>query len=379
MKNSKGKWNSLKVPGGESETPKTESEILEAVSSLDAPVTQSDEDIEAELDTYRFTRNDEQEDEVEETSGADDESDEGSTEGDSGEADTTNEPKVADQEPKKSRFEKRIHQFIEKVKAKDEQIAKLKAQSYREREELEARLQEYEAALASTVGTSAEEKIKAAKEKLRKAKMEADTELEIEATADLQEAFSYKNRADELKANLPAKRETKQFRDEDTLASHKVTAWGEVNRSIVQSPVLMGIVTKIDAQIRKEGFEPHTDEYFEEANKRMNTAFKAAGFAVKAKSIYSFDDDDEDTEEEEVVAKVQKEEPKAQKKVNPMAVGPRTGNQVAKKQIGKVTPQEQAFANRLGVPADVLFKQSKLNEAKNKFGYAPVYIPKKTK
>lgn len=382
MAKTKGGWNSLSVPGtsdasDSSDTPKTEKEIYEAADDLVAkadPVEEDDED----LGRYSFAAGESDEDEDLEDPVEEEEPEDGPAKPST--ATAADEPK----QPKETRSTKRFHQLVSKIKSKDEQLAQMRAQALRDREELEQRLSEYEAALASTMGSSAEDKIKAAKERLRKAKNEADTEAEIEATAELQEAYSYKVRAEDIKSSIPAKREAKQITNEAVLADYKVKAWGETNKHIVSSPYLMETALKVDNEVRRDGFLPHTDSYYEEVNKRVNKVFKENGLAVKAHSIYNFgveDDDQEDTDEEPAPQAPAAKAPvaPAPKKVNPLDIGPRSTATNSKKQVGRITPKEQAFANRMGVPPDVLFKQQRLSEAKNKFGYSPVYIPQKKK
>lgn len=387
MAKTKGGWNSLSVPGtsdapDSSNTPKTEKEIYEAADDLVAkadPVEEDDED--EDLGRYSFAAG-ESDDEDEDL---EDPVEEEEPEAEPAKPSTVTAADDEPKQPKETRSTKRFHQLVSKIKSKDEQLAQMRAQALRDREELEQRLSEYEAALASTMGSSAEDKIKAAKERLRKAKNEADTEAEIEATAELQEAYSYKVRAEDIKSSIPAKREAKQITNEAVLADYKVKAWGETNKHIVSSPYLMETALKVDNEVRRDGFLPHTDSYYEEVNKRVNKVFKENGLAVKAHSIYNFgvedDDAQEDTDEEPAPQAPAAKAPvaPAPKKVNPLDIGPRSAATNSKKQVGRITPKEQAFANRMGVPPDVLFKQQRLSEAKNKFGYSPVYIPQKKK
>lgn len=284
--------------------------------------------------------------------------------------------------PKLPRHEKRIKHLINMLKAKDEEKAEAVYKEAQARLQLEAELAEYRAAFATTYATSSEAKIKAAEAKLRKAKNEVDVEAEIEATRELQEALVEKRTAENLKSAVPEKKETpKALSQRDFVGQEKTRAWIRSNPEIMGSMELRSAVERVAQAVAAEGFEPHDDRYYMEVNKRVNSTFKEYGVPVKAKLAY-FDDDEDTAVAEEAPPPPAKKAPVAEKPAtkSPLALGPR--QPPAKKggaTMAKASAEEVAFAKRLGINPQDYLKNAMLEQKTNKFGYSPVFIPKKKK
>ena len=274
-------------------------------------------------------------------------------------ADAQEETKTADQEPaeetqkeaKKEELEqysegvqKRIAKLTRKMREAERQkeaaLDFAKAQQ-KQREELEKQFKSTSASSMESKETSIKSGLEAAKAKLAQAREAGDLDAEIQA----QQAISQLAYAEaELKVQKKAfESQKEQVEQPKTLeqavapqkADPKAEAWAEKNSWFGNDQAMTYTAFGLhDKLVKEEGFDPNTEEYYAEIDKRIRLEFP-----------HKFDNKES--------SKVETAKP-----VQQVASAKRSTNQGRK--TVRLTSSQVAIAKKLGVPLEDYAKQLKL-------------------
>jgi hypothetical protein len=298
--------------------------------------------------------------------------------------------------PKKDlpRSEKRIKTLIEKLKTvsqeRDDLLVQQEIKYQNEILKLQAQLRNQSSDLADISVQAAEKRVLTARERLRAAKENMDTDLELEALEELQEAKIAKIRADELATKTPKKGEKdevpQQINPAVIKAQRNLNAWVQANQQFVNDPRLAAVVRAVATNVESEGWTPDMVDYYTEVNTRINKHLEGLGVTtIKTKHFYVdeeeglYDTPDND-EEEETPEPVIKKRPV----MNPISTNTPKQTSTSTKNRTRISlsPEEVKNARALGVSPESLLKQKayerKISQERKLIqGWNEVYIPTK--
>jgi len=178
--------------------------------------------------------------------------------------------------------ERRIRQLIKQRKEREEQIENLIAQN----EELKQSLQNKTRDLTNVTNTTinrGQEHLEKNIELARQAYLEAfdsgDKEKALAAQETLSEAKAELKNIQNWKAKVANQQETlqqqpvQQERSVQSSVDPKAQEWAESNEWFGKDTIKTAAALALDAELKNEGYDPNDDEFYEEIDKRLETAF----------------------------------------------------------------------------------------------------------
>jgi hypothetical protein len=214
--------------------------------------------------------------------------------------DDESETKVATEEPEDSGegelesyskgVQKRISRLTEKYRKEErdrQEAVRLAQQLLQEKQQLEGRLKQLDSGYLNEYGARIEAQISTARRAYKDAYDSGDTDKMIEAQEALSRATSDKQRYDLAKSRADHRVQTAQAAPQRQYVSQpsqpapqrvqvdpKAQTWAEKNDWFGQDEVMtyaaFGVHRKL---VEEEGFDPQSDEYYSEIDRRMRTEF----------------------------------------------------------------------------------------------------------
>jgi len=198
----------------------------------------------------------------------------------------TQEQGVAEEtEEKESGAQKRIRQLVRQRKEREAQIAELQSRQ----EALEAKLKERETEYANSIKSNLDNNERSIADKLEMSKnayrqavesgdadrmlaaQEAMTIAQTEAMQLRQSQHAYQKYQEELANSREASPAQPTAAAENY--DPKAIAWAAKNPWFGQDNILTQAALQIDASMKDEGYDPSDEEYYEEIDKRLSSAF----------------------------------------------------------------------------------------------------------
>tara|TARA_B100000282_G_scaffold75561_1_gene51946 strand:- start:1376 stop:2272 length:897 start_codon:yes stop_codon:yes gene_type:complete len=203
------------------------------------------------------------------------------------ESEETEEQPQAANEDELQEYSKNVQQRISKLtkKYREEESARASAVEYAEaikkqNDELKARLNALDQSYTSEFGTRVDSQIESAKQAYQKAYDDGDAEAMFEAQknlsklaldqAQLEQAKRRQEKAEQLAETQPAAQPAAQPQAPDP----KAEAWAEKNEWFGADQTMTYAAFGVHRQlIEDEGFDPQSDEYYNELDNRMRKEF----------------------------------------------------------------------------------------------------------
>jgi hypothetical protein len=209
------------------------------------------------------------------------------------------ETKVATEEPEDSGegelesyskgVQKRISRLTEKFRKEErdrQEAVRLAQQLLQEKQQLEGRLKQLDSGYLNEYGARIEAQISTARRAYKDAYEAGDTDKMIEAQEALARASTDKQRYDLAKSRANERVQTTAVQQQQYVAPEpqrvaqqpqvdpKAQGWAEKNDWFGQDEVMtyaaFGVHRKL---VEEEGFDPQSDEYYSEIDRRMRTEF----------------------------------------------------------------------------------------------------------
>jgi hypothetical protein len=209
------------------------------------------------------------------------------------------ETKVATEEPEDSGegelesyskgVQKRISRLTEKFRKEErdrQEAVRLAQQLLQEKQQLEGRLKQLDSGYLNEYGARIEAQISTARRAYKDAYEAGDTDKMIEAQEALARASTDKQRYDLAKSRANERVQTTAVQQQQYVAPEpqrvaqqpqvdpKAQSWAEKNDWFGQDEVMtyaaFGVHRKL---VEEEGFDPQSDEYYSEIDRRMRTEF----------------------------------------------------------------------------------------------------------
>ena len=213
--------------------------------------------------------------------------------------DDESEAKVAAEEPEDSGegelesyskgVQKRISRLTEKYRKEErdrQEAVRLAQQLLQEKQQLEGRLKQLDSGYLNEYGARIEAQISTARRAYKDAYEAGDTDKMIEAQEALARASTDKQRYDLAKSRANERVQTTAVQQQQYVAPEpqrvaqqpqvdpKAQSWAEKNDWFGQDEVMtyaaFGVHRKL---VEEEGFDPQSDEYYSEIDRRMRTEF----------------------------------------------------------------------------------------------------------
>jgi hypothetical protein len=213
--------------------------------------------------------------------------------------DDESETKVAAEEPEDSGegelesyskgVQKRISRLTEKYRKEErdrQEAVRLAQQLLQEKQQLEGRLKQLDSGYLNEYGARIEAQISTARRAYKDAYEAGDTDKMIEAQEALARASTDKQRYDLAKSRANERVQTTAVQQQQYVAPEpqrvaqqpqvdpKAQSWAEKNDWFGQDEVMtyaaFGVHRKL---VEEEGFDPQSDEYYSEIDRRMRTEF----------------------------------------------------------------------------------------------------------
>ena len=213
--------------------------------------------------------------------------------------DDESETKVATEEPEDSGegelesyskgVQKRISRLTEKYRKEErdrQEAVRLAQQLLQEKQQLEGRLKQLDSGYLNEYGARIEAQISTARRAYKDAYEAGDTDKMIEAQEALARASTDKQRYDLAKSRANERVQTTAVQQQQYVAPQqqrapqqpqvdpKAQGWAEKNDWFGQDEVMtyaaFGVHRKL---VEEEGFDPQSDEYYSEIDRRMRTEF----------------------------------------------------------------------------------------------------------
>ena len=181
--------------------------------------------------------------------------------------------------------QKRIRQLVSQKKEREAQIEQL----LEAQKEMQLRLQQREEEYGNLLNNNVEsnerqvaERIELAKSAYREALDNGDSDRIIAAQEALsnaqQDNYNLKNFKEQAESFKPVTFEQQQQQvsqqvSNPALAQEKAHKWAADNEWFNTDRVMTAAALEIDNQLQDEGYDPSEDEYYEEVNSRMASAF----------------------------------------------------------------------------------------------------------
>jgi hypothetical protein len=213
--------------------------------------------------------------------------------------DDESKTKVATEEPEDSGegelesyskgVQKRISRLTEKYRKEErdrQEAVRLAQQLLQEKQQLEGRLKQLDSGYLNEYGARIEAQISTARRAYKDAYEAGDTDKMIEAQEALARASTDKQRYDLAKSRANERVQTTAVQQQQYVAPQqqrapqqpqvdpKAQGWAEKNDWFGQDEVMtyaaFGVHRKL---VEEEGFDPQSDEYYSEIDRRMRTEF----------------------------------------------------------------------------------------------------------
>lgn len=187
--------------------------------------------------------------------------------------------------------QKRISRLTEKYRKEErdrQEAVRVAQQLLQEKQQLEGRLKQLDSGYLNEYGARVEAQVTTARRAYKEAYEAGDTDRMIEAQESLARATSdkeryelAKRRADERVAVQPRAQQGQQFQpqaqpqaQQPAQVDPKAQGWAEKNEWFGQDEVMtyaaFGVHRKL---VEEEGFDPQSDEYYTEIDRRMRSEF----------------------------------------------------------------------------------------------------------
>ena len=281
-----------------------------------------------------------------------------------------------------SRFQKRIKQVIDE-----------RDQERLERKALEDKIKELEHQFYSTKETSSsnmkqtlENQVEGLKRSLIKAIEDGDAGLAVSLQSDLNTAqmklaglTSEQEQLKEIKAQREKEEELKKAQPAAPKQKNNMYAmeWVKEHPEFNSDPVFQGAARAIEQRLFYEGFDPETEDFFEELSERLSPRFPEV-FGIDDKNSVQYEEDSDNTvddssdEETETPSK----EPKSKR---PPVAGASRNSSMLKSKSGKakvkMTDVDIAVSQDLDIDLKKLAKRKKyMEDNTDESGYVDILI-----
>tara|TARA_R110000823_G_scaffold94973_3_gene207496 strand:- start:142 stop:1047 length:906 start_codon:yes stop_codon:yes gene_type:complete len=222
------------------------------------------------------------------------ENEEGSEEGESSEVSAASEEGADELETYSKGVQKRISRLTEKYRKEErdrEEAVRVAQQLLQEKQQLEGRLKQLDSGYLHEYGARIEAQVTQARRNYKDAYDSGDTDKMIEAQESIARATSDKDRYDIAKRRAdqrlqapqqnqqqyvqqPAPAQQQQNQQQPAAVDQKAQGWAEKNTWFGQDEVMtyaaFGVHRKL---VEEEGFDPQSDEYYSEIDRRMRSEF----------------------------------------------------------------------------------------------------------
>ena len=237
--------------------------------------------------------------------------------------------------------EKRIRQLIRQRKEREEKIDELIRQNEELKQSLNEKEQEVNTVASRGVGASEKQltqNIELARQAYLQAFDEGDKEKVLAAQEILNSAQADLKTVQGYKANIARRMEqaSQEEEKEPELAQQipvydpKANEWAQQNDWFGQDTVKTAAALAIDAELKGEGYDPSDDEFYEEIDRRLETAFGQTSNRVQETEGQS---NSGTSQPAQVVSGASRSSPSAGKKV-------------------KLSKEDVRLANKWGIPLE---------------------------
>jgi hypothetical protein len=289
-------------------------------------------------------------------------------------AETKEPAPKADNKPKESRAKKRIQQLhSEKLEA-----LRLAEQERLEKEALRKELMELQKGSTVDMAKTLEEKATVLTKQLTEAIRNGDAEETVRIQDELittkMELASKKHAIKTIEAT-PEIESPKPKQPVNTVPE-KALEWVETYPQFKTDELFHTSSIVINNQLIKEGFDPESDEFYEELTERLSPRFPEV-FGIKDKTKVELKAEDTPSEEEQPDVK-----PKAVKRAPQQTVSsssrPSNPGAVPPKKLASISmsPADIAQINRWGLDVNQIARRMAHMEKNESNGYTPIMIDK---
>ena len=256
------------------------------------------------------------------------------------------EEKVEPEQPKELEgietkgAEKRIRQLIRQRKEREEKIDELIRQNEELKQNLDKKEQEVTNVASRGVGASEKQlnqNIELARQAYLQAFDEGDKEKVLaaqeilnSAQADLKTVQGYKATLAKRMEQASQKEEQPQIAQQTPTYDPKANEWAQRNAWFGQDTIKTAAALALDAELKGEGYDPSDDEFYEEIDKRLETAFGQTSNRVQETEGQS---NSGTSQPAQVVSGASRSSPSSNKKV-------------------KLTKEDVRLANKWGIPLE---------------------------
>ena len=257
------------------------------------------------------------------------------------------EQKVEPEQPKELEgietkgAEKRIRQLIRQRKEREEKIDELIRQNEELQQNLNQKEQEVNTVASRGVGASEKQltqNIELARQAYLQAFDEGDKEKVLAAQEILNSAQADLKTVQGYKANIARRMEqaSQEEQKEPELAQQtpvydpKANEWAQQNDWFGQDTIKTAAALAIDAELKGEGYDPNDEEFYEEIDRRLETAFGQTSNRVQETEEQS---NSGTSQPAQVVSGASRSSPSAGKKV-------------------KLSKEDVRLANKWGIPLE---------------------------
>ena len=232
--------------------------------------------------------------------------------------------------------ERRIRQLIKQRKEREEQIQKLIAQNEQLQKSLKTKSNDLAQVTSSSINTN-EQNLERTVELARAAYLEAfdsgdkdkalaAQEALTEAKSELKSIQNWKTRLErqvKQKEQEQPQQQVQQPQQQTQAVDPKAQEWAEENEWFGKDTIKTAAALALDAELKNEGYDPNDDEFYEEIDKRLETAFGQTSQRVQ----------DNTKEPAQVVSGSSRSSPTSSKKV-------------------KLSKEDVRLANKWGIPLE---------------------------
>ncbi len=254
---------------------------------------------------------------------------------------TSDEPRAQEKSESQKRID-RLTKLRREAERREADALKYAEAKQREAEELKARLDKLDQGYVQEYSGRVESEMEAAKNALRQAMSIGDTDAAVEAQEKLssltfarerarQAQMQYERRAEEAPAQEVAQPQAPQ-QAAPARPDPKAEEWADKNEWFGKDEAMTYAAFGIHKRlVENEGFDPNSDEYYNELDKRIGDEFPH---------------------------KLGKTSPQGTRPVQTVASASRTAKNSGRRKV-KLTPSQVAIAKKLGVPLDEYAKYVK--------------------
>ena len=256
------------------------------------------------------------------------------------------EEKVEPEQPKELEgietkgAEKRIRQLIRQRKEREEKIDELIRQNEELKQNLDKKEQEVTNVASRGVGASEKQlnqNIELARQAYLQAFDEGDKEKVLaaqeilnSAQADLKTVQGYKATLAKRMEQASQKEEQPQIAQQTPVYDPKANEWAQRNDWFGQDTIKTAAALAIDAELKGEGYDPNDEEFYEEIDRRLETAFGQTSNRVQETEGQS---NSGTSQPAQVVSGASRSSPSSNKKV-------------------KLSKEDVRLANKWGIPLE---------------------------